>query len=302
VSGGAYRDEAAGLAARLEGLRDDVHRSETRFPPPAWVYLPATAATELAALRAAVPREPPTTIELSLQLEAALEAYRTRLEIAIAAAREIEPYVGVAPDGAPELVPRHGFGALARMALDLGKAASKLGLSGWPARIQEGFVAFDAVVSRRFPDARFETPAPFARRATVRAGGAPICLLLEVPPFRGPGDGMEMRAATHIALAVPRVDLTPETVGGVDVEVGDPQFDGIFDVSARPEHAPQVLVAEVRSALVRLAWHDVPTVAIGEGRAEIAWTCEPTRDAIDDASRALAALRQLQIEARLLAW
>lgn len=299
MSGGAYRDEGTGLAARLVGLRDDVDRSEKRLPPPAWRYLPASVALDLERLRAAVPREPPTTMDAAQALEAALEAYKARLVVAIEAAREIEPRVGVAPDSAPALEPNHGFGPLARFA----EAASRFGIGGWLARLDATFRDFEAIVSRRFPDARFDAPCASARRAMVRAGGAPICFLIEVPPFRGGGsDSVELRAATHVALAVPRIELTPESLMGRDIEVGDPTFDGLFDVLASPDDAQRVLVAEVRSALVRLAWHDVPTVAIGDGRAEIAWTYEPTRDALDDAARALVALRKLDVEARLLAW
>jgi hypothetical protein len=296
VSGGAYRDEAAGLAARLEGLRDDVHRSEKRLPPEVWRYLPVAEAAALQVLRAAVPREMPTTLEAAHLLELALEAYRARLELAIEAARDLEPRIGIAPDSAPELVPRHAFGRVARFIYEFG-------VSGWRDRIEEAFAGFEAIVTRRFPGARFDSPCHFARRTTVRAHDAPVCLIVEVPPFRGTrGDAVEMRAATHVALAVPRVELSPESMLGHDIEVGDPTFDGLFDVVASPEDARRVLVAEVRAALVRLAWHDVPTVAIGDGHAEIAWTYEPTRDAIEDASRALAALRKLDVDARLLAW
>ena len=300
---GAYRDETAGLVARLEGLRSDVQRSETRLPPEVWRYLPGPESATLRALRGSVPRDAPTTLDASLRLQTALERYSAALEAAIETALDLQPRVGVAPNSAPVLAARHGFGPVARLAFDVGEAAQKLGLSSWPARIAAATRAFEGVVSRRFPDARFETPCPFARRALVRAQDAPICLLVEVPPFRGHGsDAVEMRAATHLALAVPRVELTPEALLGADVEVGDPAFDGIFDLSGNPDEARVVLVAEVREALVRLAWHDVPTVVIGDGRAEIAWTYEPTRDAVDDACRALVALRHLDVPARLLAW
>lgn len=302
--GGAYRDLTEGVRSRLETLSDEVTTRLGRLPPEVWPRLPPLTAIALGACHADVPVGPPTTFDEAARLEIALERLRDALDRAIAEAAELEPRLLSLPDVAPPLAPRHRFDRMARTLYELSRTLERFGLPGWAKLADDTMTAFDAIVRRRFREAHVERLAPNASRATFRTEGAPIAVLVEVPaPLVSSIHGaVELRAATGIPLALPRVVLTPEVVAGIDVEIGDPDFDGLFDVVAGQEDARAVLVPEVRAALIRLAWHDVPRVRIGDGRAEIAWSYEPTRAALDDATLVLVALRRIELTVRLLAW
>lgn len=302
--GGAYRDLTEGVRARLETLGDEVTTRLGRLPPEVWPRLPPVTALALVAVQAEVPTGAPATFDEAARLEIALERLRDALDRAIAEAAELQPRLLSLPDVAPPLAPRHRFDRMARATYDLSRTLQRFGLPGFARLADETMTAFDAIVRRRFREAHVERLAPNASRATFRTEGAPIAVLIEVPaPLAAGSHGaVELRAATGVPLALPRVVLTPEVVAGLDVEIGDPDFDGLFDVVARQEDALAVLVPEVRAALIRLAWHDVPRVRIGDGRAEIAWSYEPTSAALDDATVVLVALRRIEITVRLLAW
>jgi hypothetical protein len=304
LDGGAYRDRTSGLSARVAALREDVAARLLRLPPAVWPRLPAVTALTLAAAHAELPAAHPATVDEATLQAIALERMRDALDRAIAEAAALEPHLLSLPDVAPPLQPMHRFDAVARALHEVSRALERVGINGWAALADETVGAFGAIVLRRFPDAHVERVAPHASRATLRTHGTPIALLCEVPPpVHAPfGGAVELRAATGVPLALPRLVLRPEVVAGLDVEIGDPDFDGLFDVVAPLADARAVLVPEVRAALVRLAWHDVPRVRVGDGHAEIAWTYEPTRDAIDEAARALVALRRVEVAARLLAW
>lgn len=301
LDGGAYRDRTSGLAERLGSLREDVAARLARLPPATWPRLPAVTSLTLGAAHADLPREAPRTVDEATRHVLVLERMREVLDRAIAEAAELEPRLLSLPDVAPPLQPVHRFDGVARALHELSRVVEHLGLSGWAAVAEEAQRAFAGVVLRRFPDAHVERLGPHASRATLRTQGTPLTLLCEVPPAPF-GGAVELRAATSVPLALPRVVLRPEVVAGLDVEIGDADFDGLFDVVAPVEDARAVLVPEVRAPLVRLAWHDVPRVRIGDGHAEIAWTYEPTRDAVDEAAKALVALRKVEVAARLLAW
>lgn len=302
--GGAYRDRIAGLQTRLDALNEDVTTRLARLPPAVWPRLPAETALGLHALHAAIPRGAPANLDEAARLAVALERLRDALDRAIAEASELEPRLLSLPDVAPPLQPVHRFDGVARALYELGRTLERFGVPGWPTLAHETQAAFAAVVLRRFAGAHVERLAPHASRATFRTQGAPITLLCEVPPpIHAPfGGAVELRAATSVPLALPRIVLRPEVIAGLDVEVGDPDFDGLFDVVGTVDDARVVLVPEVRASLIRLAWHDVPRVRIGDGHAEIAWSYEPTRDAFDEACRALIALRRTLVTVRLLAW
>lgn len=302
--GGAYRDRIAGLQTRLDTLRDDVTTRMNRLPPAVWPRLPAETALGLLAIHAEIPRDAPATLDDAARLAVALERLRDALDRAIAEAADLEPRLLSLPDVAPPLQPEHRFDGVTRALFELSRTLERFGVPGWAALADETQGAFAAVVLRRFAGAHVERLAPHVSRAAFRTQGAPITLLCEVPPpIHAPfGGAVELRAATSVPLALPRVVLRPEVIAGLDVEIGDPDFDGLFDVVAHVDDARTVLVPEVRASLIRLAWHDVPRVRIGDGHAEIAWSYEPTRDAFDEACRALIALRRTLVTARLLAW
>jgi hypothetical protein len=301
--GGAYRDLAEGLRARLEALNEDVLTRLSRLPPEVWPRLPAVTSIALGAMHAELPRTAPDGIDEAARLEVLLERLRDALDRAIDEAEELEPQILALPDVAPPLAPAHRLDRLSRALFEASRTLQKLGWPGWAQLADEAVESFVTVVLRRFPEAHVERIAPNAARATVRTQGAPIAFLVEVPPpYRARFGSIDLRAATGIPLALPRVVLRPEVIAGLDVELGDPTFDGLFDVAASREDALTVLSPQVRAALIRLAWHDVPRVRIGDGRAEIAWTYEPTRAALDEATIVLVALRRIEVRARLLAW
>lgn len=148
------------------------------------------------------------------------------------------------------------------------------------------------------------------RRFVLRPDGADAVILLGdhdgVPvTIRVAGVGKRQVRSTVIvdAPGIPvELRVRPELAGEgfdkalgmtVDAEVGDPEFDARFVVEAAPiEAARQLLIAPVRAALMAIPRdHELPLVALREGRLSLTWGGEPDAAMLAQAIEVLAQIR-----------
>jgi hypothetical protein len=161
--------------------------------------------------------------------------------------------------------------------------------------------AFAALVEQLFPGTTLERPTTHALAATVRFEGELFSLTYQ--PFISSGDkswAPELVAAVTMPPGAPRLQLEPQTTGReilaafgliADVEVGDPDFDGMFLVKGDYDEAKAALGPDVRKALLVLAHVDIPSLFVGPGLAWVRWRYGLSESAV---TTALAALRSLR--------
>jgi hypothetical protein len=283
---GTDRDPLAALRARLRDVQAEVDKREARLTDRFWAAIPHELAEPLRDLKARVDTSA-TTAEQLARSSVALDAYRARLDEAIAMAPSIAARLRAVPDSAPLPLPN----VKVRGEID----EADLIPNGVPAQLIAAVRPFD-------PEAKISevrTGLGPAWLSFFRAYGAPLALCVSLST-RGRQD-RHNTMATSVAPGATPVNVRPvaETekllaeLAASESEEG--WFERLFVVEGQ-----LTFDAPLRTAIVRLARQDPPTLAIGQGRATLYWRFDPAPDAVALAGWILAAIRQLPVDVELL--
>ena len=124
--------------------------------------------------------------------------------------------------------------------------------------------------------------------------GAPLAIVAEPR-----ASDILMTMSTSVRLGTPALRLRGAGLVRVSAPFGDPAFDDLFEVDG-DDAARALLPKPARNALVELATFDVPSLVVGRGLATLTWRFDPVPKAIDCAAHALARLREVTVELRML--
>jgi hypothetical protein len=295
--GDPYRDSLTGLQARLRDLRREVAAREARTTQSFWRFLPAERAAHLRALKDATSVEGEDFDALA-RTERALQGYLAVLDQTFELVPELEQACYALPAKAPELeLPRRSLLQRA-LGIDVQQA--------WERASKD----LEAVLGTMHAGASRQQVPGLSALFTFHAEAAPFTLAFYFWSRDGATPENRHVLATSVAAVTPRLQLAPELARHWllkplklvrDLQIDDAVFDGMFIIDADDQDGARALLGEeVRSALLRLAELDIPTLEVKDGRAELRWSYEPCASALRSATRVLAAIRRAPIKVQLL--
>jgi len=296
---GAYRDPLQGVRTRVRDLLRDVEEREARIEAALFEHLPRPLAEELRHGHARA-RLPLSTESDLREAEVHLASYRDALDRAIDLAPDIEHDRRALPDEAPEpelprgLQPFHDL-FISDIVLETAQSLES---------------ALRSATAAIGTDVHVETVGRFLYRARFRAHDVPFVLRAQVGyAERNAYVLVHVVIATSVAAGAAPMVLRPQTIlHGIgkaiglvrEAEIGDDHFDELFLIEAEPEVAETLLGPAVRRAILEVARFDIPTLRVGEGRAEIRFCFEPNERALRGATLALSLLRGAPVHVALL--
>jgi hypothetical protein len=146
-----------------------------------------------------------------------------------------------------------------------------------------------------------------AHRAARKGPRTPIALRVQAD--RNDVGEVELALATPVPAGMPYVAIRPrEFVDAFtrvlrvhrEVAIGDDEIDGRFVIEGPEELVRRALDAGTRSALLRIARFDVPSIEVQHGVARIRWFWDATFFPLAAAARILHHLRHLEANVHVL--
>jgi hypothetical protein len=284
VGDAIYRDPFLAARSRVRELELAVADREARVTEALLQHVPQELAARIRAAggaRGEVDHDAP--LDTLSRAEAELVKLRDALDEAIALAPRLEAELTTLSEEAPALPPpRRDSWAHSLFASsirdELHAAAARLG----------------QLVVARDPGARVVSLGRGAVGAQFRAIGAPFAIVAEPRT-----SDILMSLSTPMRVGTPALRVRDVGLVRTRRPLGDPAFDDLFEAEG-DDAARALLVKPVRNALVELAHFDVPTLVVSRGIAALTWRFDPVPKAVDCAAHALARLREVEIELRLL--
>ncbi len=295
-----YRDPLEGVRSRVRDLDASILTLEARFTPAYHQHLPADRAARLSSFRDAAQAVRGSDLAALRATEQVLTDYRDALEEAIAFAPELFAWLDAFPDAPAELEPlgNPNLGAMDRV---VAGAFVEEKMTEMERQLQGALKALGV-------SAPLTRLGQLASRARLQIKGVPFALAADLN-FRGNYNiDPVLRLSTTVRRGLPRTDLSPEMWRHAfckalglrrDRATGDFSFDSRFLVDVAEEAELDFLDGDVRAALLRLAYYDVPSLRIDAGQALLQWSFDPEEGPVRAAVDVLTALRRAQVSLTL---